>query len=272
LLRCEIRNPILSSVFKKYFLSFEIMADKKILVLFDVDGTLTPARLEIEAPMLECLSRLRALPHVDIGTVGGSDMPKQLEQLGADTLDRFDWAFAENGTVAHRGREPLPSASLVGHLGEENLQELLNTTLAELAKIKLPFKRGNFVEMRRGMLNVSPCGRSVSREERAAFFEFDRTAGVRQQLLETLRAQFGERFGLTFSIGGQISMDIFPTGWDKTYCLRHVADAGYDEIHFFGDKTDPGGNDHEIFVDSRTIGHAVTCPEDTIRDITKLFF
>jgi hypothetical protein len=37
--------------------------------------------------------------------------------------------------------------------------------------------------------------------------------------------------------GGQISFDCFPTGWDKTYCLRHVENDGYTKIHFFGDKT-----------------------------------
>ena len=44
-------------------------------------------------------------------------------------------------------------------------------------------------------------------------------------------------------------------GWDKTFCLQYVAEGGYDEIHFFGDKTSPGGNDHEIFEDSRTVRH-----------------
>ena len=44
-------------------------------------------------------------------------------------------------------------------------------------------------------------------------------------------------------------------GWDKTFCLQYVAKGGYDEIHFFGDKTSPGGNDHEIFEDLRTVRH-----------------
>ena len=43
--------------------------------------------------------------------------------------------------------------------------------------------------------------------------------------------------GLTYSIGGQISFDIFPDGWDKTYCLQFVEADGFEEIHFFGDKT-----------------------------------
>ena len=37
--------------------------------------------------------------------------------------------------------------------------------------------------------------------------------------------------------GGQISFDVFPIGWDKTFCLQFVEKEGYKEIHFFGDKT-----------------------------------
>ena len=65
---------------------------------------------------------------------------------------------------------------------------------------------------------------------------------------------------------------MFPIGWDKTYCLKYLTD--YKEIHFFGDKTfevnsnpkpnpnllfinKKGGNDYEIFIDKRTIGHSV---------------
>lgn len=40
-----------------------------------------------------------------------------------------------------------------------------------------------------------------------------------------------------FTLGGQISFDVFPQGWDKTYCLKHVELAGFKAIHFFGDKT-----------------------------------
>lgn len=69
--------------------------------------------------------------------------------------------------------------------------------------------------------------------------------------------------------GGQISIDVFPEGWDKTYSLKFL--KSYDEIHFFGDKTLPGGNDHEIYNHSRTIGHAVTSPDDTKKQLQELF-
>ena len=54
--------------------------------------------------------------------------------------------------------------------------------------------------------------------------------------MKVLQEKFAD-YGLTFAIGGQISFDVFPNGWDKTYALRHVEDEGFEEIHFFGDKT-----------------------------------
>ena len=86
-------------------------------------------------------------------------------------------------------------------------------------------------------------------------------------MVAALRAKFGDK--LTFSIGGQISFDVFPTGWDKTYSLRFLEQ--FDEVHFFGDKTYKGGNDYEIFTSERTIGHTVTSVEDTKEQCRKLF-
>ena len=41
-------------------------------------------------------------------------------------------------------------------------------------------------------------------------------------------------------------------------------------IHFFGDKTSPGGNDHAIYEDPRTVGHSVTDPSDARRQVEEL--
>ena len=91
-------------------------------------------------------------------------------------------------------------------------------------------------------------------------------------MIEALKEKFGH-LGLTYSIGGQISFDVFPTGqslpfdylallaatstytsspagiwdmkltcgvgWDKTFSLNHIQDEGFTEIHFFGDKVSP---------------------------------
>ena len=94
------------------------------------------------------------------------------------------------------------------------------------------------------------------------------------KIRETMVADLRERFAhldLQFSIGGQISFDVFPKGWDKTHCLPYLESRGFKEIHFFGDKTWQGGNDYEIFEDPRTIGHTVTGPADTMRICEELF-
>lgn len=90
---------------------------------------------------------------------------------------------------------------------------------------------------------------------------------IRETMVEDFRKEFGN-LGLQFSIGGQISFDVFPKGWDKTYCLNFLDSVP--TIHFFGDKTSPGGNDYEIFYDSRTKGHTVTSPEETEKELRGL--
>mgnify|MGYP001227565319 CR=1 FL=1 len=83
--------------------------------------------------------------------------------------------------------------------------------------------RGTFIEFRNGMMNVSPIGRNCSQEERVEFEKYDKTAGVRQAMVEVLEKEFDD-FKLKFSIGGQISFDVFPQGWDKSFCLQFIED------------------------------------------------
>lgn len=52
----------------------------KTIILFDVDGTLTPSRLTVKPNMVEMIKKLKTLDNVDIGIVGGSDLDKQKEQ------------------------------------------------------------------------------------------------------------------------------------------------------------------------------------------------
>ncbi|KAL4624498.1 phosphomannomutase 2 [Arapaima gigas] len=243
--------------------------DSKTLCLFDVDGTLTAARQRVTPEMEEFLAQLRQ--KVRVGVVGGSDYSKIKEQLGNDVVEKVDYLFAENGLVAYKQGELLSVQNIQAYLGEELLQDFINFCLNYMAKIKLPKKRGTFIEFRNGMLNISPVGRSCSQEERIEFFELDKREHIREKFVAVLQKEFAGK-GLVFSIGGQISFDVFPEGWDKRYCLGIVEKDLYETIHFFGDKTKPGGNDYEIYSDPRTIGHEVACPEDTKRICEELFF
>eukprot|EP00892_Ulva_mutabilis_P002216 jgi/Ulvmu1/11996/UM083_0006.1 len=239
----------------------------KVIVLFDVDGTLTVPRQKAPENIHNLLADLRKV--LTIGIVGGSDLSKIKEQLGDNVLDFADYTFSENGLMAHKGTEQVAVQSIKRFLGEDQLKRFINFVLKYIAELDIPVKRGTFIEFRNGMLNVSPIGRNCSQEERDAFEQFDHEACVRKTMVNALKAEFAD-LGLTYSIGGQISFDVFPIGWDKTYCLQFIADT-FDEIHFFGDKTYPGGNDHEIYESEKTIGHVTTGPDDTIKQCTELF-
>jgi len=239
------------------------------IVLFDVDGTLSPSRKVASPEMISTLKELKK--KVIIGYVGGSDLAKQKEQLGEDAATHlFDFGFSENGATAFRKGEVLDQASFIKYVGEEKYKKLVNWTLHYLADLDIPIKRGTFVEYRNAMINVSPIGRNCSYEERLEFASLDEKEKIREKIVEAYEKEFAD-FGLQFSIGGQISIDIFPKGWDKTYCLRHLEKEGFKEIHFFGDKTEKGGNDYEIFNHPMVTGHAVKNPNETLELLRSLF-
>lgn len=242
------------------------------LILFDVDGTLTVPRNRINDDMLNILHKLNNHNNIDIGFVGDSDLSKQIEQLGEENMNLFKWRFTENGLKSYHNNDLIDTIDIIEFLGEDRYRNLINTILSVLASVYIPKKRGNFIELRTGMINISPIGRSCTQSERDEFEIYDKENNVRKDIIEKLKESLGSDFyNFQFSIGGQISIDIFPRGWDKTYCLQFVQ-YKYDKIYFFGDKTMKGGNDYEIYNDSRVKGYSVNSYKDTIKYISELFF
>ena len=253
---------------------------KKYLFLFDVDGTLTVPCGKITMPMLTKLEYLSSCDNIDIGFVGGSNFEKQKNQLGENNLKLFKWKFSENGLLAYKNDIEIHRQSFKDYIGEEHCMKLINIILKNLSLVELPKKRGTFIEFRNGMLNVSPIGRSCSIDERYEFEKYDKQHKVRENLIKKIKQDW-EYYcycnsledkidkKVRFSIGGQISFDLFPESWDKRYCLQFVENE-YDEIYFFGDKTTEGGNDYEIFNDTRVKGYHVDTYIETMHEIENI--
>jgi phosphomannomutase len=237
------------------------LTTRPLLFLFDVDGTLTDARKTIDPSMLQLLGELKRI--VTIGFVGGSNLSKQQEQIGANVLELFDYGFSENGLVAYKGTTLINKGDLLSIITESELQDIIKTILNYICTLNIPCMRGTFIEYRTGMLNISPIGRQCSQEERDAFFEYDKEHDIRTIMVEYLKKTIGQKYNLEFAIGGQISIDIYPQGWNKTYCLQFIENDYFEDIHFFGDRTSPGGNDYELYKDDRVIGHSVNNWQET---------
>ena len=237
------------------------MKKLKNLLLFDIDGTLTKPRQKYDEKIINLLKNAKT--HFDIAIVGGSDRKKQIEQL-ENTVEIFKYCFPENGTMAYKNGELFHQNSISKHFGEKLFQRLINFILKILSETEIEKKRGTFIEYRNGLINVSIIGRACSQEERDEFVIYNKKTNIMKKIRQQILKEF-EKDGIYVSIGGQISMDIFPNGWDKTYCLKFLNEE-YKDIHFIGDKCYEGGNDYEIYMDERTIGHWVKGgPDDTVK-------
>ena len=110
----------------------------RIIALFDVDGTLTIPRGEVKEDMMGVLKALRE--KITVGIVGGSDLPKQEEQLGEGIVDEVVWNFSQNGLVAYNNGNLLESNSISKHLGEDNIKRIVNFVLKYLSDVDIPVK------------------------------------------------------------------------------------------------------------------------------------
>ncbi|KAH8873958.1 Phosphomannomutase 2 isoform 1 [Schistosoma japonicum] len=144
---------------------------KKVICLFDVDGTLTKPRNTITDHMLQFLIKLSS--YVPLAVVSGSDFQKVSSQISPSAAEKFPFIFSENGLVVHSYGEKISSTNIVEHVGEDILQRLINFCLQYMSNLWLPRKRGNFIEFRDGLINICPVGRSCTQEERDEFADYD---------------------------------------------------------------------------------------------------
>ena len=110
----------------------------RIIALFDVDGTLTIPRGEITPDMLDFMMALSK--KITVGIVGGSDLPKQEEQLGENIVNRFPYNFSQNGLVAYKDGTLLEVQTIAKHLGEDNVKRVINWVLKYFSELDLPVK------------------------------------------------------------------------------------------------------------------------------------
>lgn len=203
------------------------------VLVFDVDGTLTPPRAGMDAEMARCLLRLAAMRPIYLVT--GSDIGKLRQQVPLEVLDRTRGQFVCSGNELWAGDKLVYSMS---HSFPDAVIEFAHEVLAASA---YRIRTGCHVEERTGTLNLSVVGRNASMAQRRAYLLHDRQTGERRAIARAIEARFPD---YEAHCGGQISIDVAPRGWNKGRVVAEIRSrAPGCPMHFFGDNVGEGGND-----------------------------
>tara|TARA_R110002110_G_scaffold5437_1_gene28123 strand:- start:564 stop:1289 length:726 start_codon:yes stop_codon:yes gene_type:complete len=232
--------------------------------MFDIDGTLTPPRLPMTKDMTIMFKGFCERNRVILVT--GSDMSKVVEQIPLSIRNLVEGIYTCSGNALTVGDDIIYENSF-------DPPEGLITLLKDWIRYShYPTKTGGHLEYRTGMLNYSTVGRDCTQQQREDYEAWDKETGERKILREKILHMWPS---LDCAIGGQISVDIYPRGLDKSQSYHRVkGENPKHAIIFCGDRLMPGGNDYPFFKamgDSQTkcrpvdLAVPVACWQDTKR-------
>ena len=238
------------------------------VVLFDMDGTLTPPRKPISSSVVLELSVLSS--QAKIGIVSGSPysyLRQQLSDLwGPNGISKDNIILMPcNGTQVYSYDESSKDfvreyyTDFKNHFAERfgskaHGKDAYTCLVKDVLELQLDFLEdyaisdvsGNFLSYRGSLVNWSMIGRDADEDLRNQFRMLDDDLDIRNKLRNSLRVRL-DTSGLgaiECVLGGSTSIDIYPEGWDKTHCLQHVEGA---EVWFWGDRCELGGNDYTLY-------------------------
>ena len=200
--------------------------------IFDVDGTLTKSRQQIDLSFEVYM--IKFCCKYDVYLVTGSDRAKTVEQVGLDIYYRSKRVYNCCGSDVYEKDNNVfksdwkPSRKLINFLSDE------------LDFSTFPHKTGNHIEHRPGGINFSILGRGEdSMKYRKEYVKWDINTTERILMVDRIKSEFPD---LNIQIGGQTGLDISDN--DKSQILRDFNPE--DELVFFGDMMKEGQNDYPL--------------------------
>ena len=201
--------------------------------IFDVDGTLTPSRGQMDLQFQQWFNDFCKTNPVYLVT--GSDKPKTIEQIGKETYNLAHTVYNCSGSDVWQGDKNI-------RFNDWKLPLYVKAWLIEkLEDSRFPLRTGLHIEQRKGMINYSIVGRNATLGERKLYVKYDKEHNERNLIAELFNREFED---LIARPGGETGIDISPKGSDKSQIL---VDFNHEEkIYFFGDRMDPAGNDYPL--------------------------
>ena len=222
--------------------------------LFDVDGTLTPARSKIDKEFQKFFAdwvTYQKGQGNEVFLVTGSDKVKTIEQIGLSLYRHV------NGVYQNSGNQLFIRNSLIKQSEWQIPAHLRLDVLIRLERSPWYGRASINIEERIGSVNISSVGRAASKELREKYYQWDCKEKERQSIIEYLSIRYPR---LDFAIGGEISIDIYPKGKDKSQVLDDMLEK--QNTIFFGDRCEIGENDYTIYSKAAR-GHSVKSFKET---------
>ena len=215
------------------------------IFIFDVDGTLTPSRLRMTEEFAKFFDKWSSKNKYYLVT--GSDLPKLQEQMCYFDIEAEGiFTCCGNQFWLPNPSVPIQSADLI-YNNKFKVPRKLNKLLGTImSNSQYPYRYGNHIEDRGSMVNFSIVGRDCTQEQREEYFEWDKQSLERKIIANAIKEKFPD---LDAVIGGQISIDIYPKGMDKSQVLNVIEQERLvppSEYIFIGDGIENGGNDYPL--------------------------
>ena len=202
-------------------------------LIFDVDGTLTPSRQQID-PSFSAYILNYLFSIYDVYLVTGSDRKKTIEQVGLDVYNRSIRVYNCSGSDVYEKDVNVYKSNW------KPTRKLINFLSDELDYSAFPHKTGNHIEHRPGGINFSVLGRGEdSMKHREEYVKWDINTTERILMSDRVKNEFPD---LNIQIGGETGLDISDS--DKSQILKDFNPE--DDIHFFGDMMEEGQNDYPL--------------------------
>jgi len=222
----------------------------KKLLAFDLDDTLAVTKSPISDQMVEVLGNI--LDHFDVCIISGG----KFEQFKNQVIDRLDISpmklrrmhmMPTCGTRYYRYDETskdweLQYAEDLTEEQKEKIVEALESSAKELGYWE-ENPAGDIIEDRNSQITYSALGQQATAESKYAW---DPDGSKKLKLRNLVAEKLPD---LEARAGGTTSIDVTRLGIDKAYGMQKLIDAldiSREEILFFGDKLQEGGNDYPV--------------------------
>ena len=246
---------------------------KKLLLLFDVDGTIAESGQKINKNIVELLNNCLKNELIELGIVGGGKLDKIMWQTNEV---KFHHYFSECGCVYNKlindNLELIYEKNIREHSLYNSINILIKLALKFLSNVDYNLT-GNFIDLRTGIIYISLIGLSATEQERNYFKELDAQFNYRKKLLNILQNKALElniynKIHIVY--GGSVGIAIYPSEYDKKQIMNHINHADYSEIHYYGDKYQHDGNDYLLLNHDYVIGHKIKNPSETFEYLKRL--